>query len=64
MKPFDIRIIAAAERRQMVPYSDMHVWRLEKAGKFPKRIKLGANRVGWLLNEVEDWIATKAAERG
>jgi prophage regulatory protein len=64
MTSLTTRIITAAERRQMVPYSDMHVWRLEKAGKFPKRIKLGANRVGWLLSEVEDWIARKVAERG
>jgi prophage regulatory protein len=64
MTSLTTRIITAAERRQMVPYSDMHVWRLEKAGKFPKRIKLGANRVGWLLSEFEDWIARKVAERG
>ncbi len=56
-------LFAAAERRKLVPYSDMQIWRFERDGKFPKRIKLGANRVGWLLSEVEDWIAEKAAER-
>jgi prophage regulatory protein len=57
------RIITAAERRRMVPYSDMHIWRLEKAGQFPKRLKLGPNRVGWLLSEVEGWIRTRAEAR-
>ncbi len=58
------RIISAKERRQLVPYSDMHIWRLEQAGRFPKRIKLGENgRVGWLLSEIEVWIKEKVAER-
>jgi|TARA_R110000803_G_scaffold85370_4_gene151729 prophage regulatory protein len=58
------RIILAPERRQYVPYSDMHIWRLEKAGTFPKRIKLGPNRVGWSLQEVVDWMDARKAERG
>ncbi len=39
------RIISAKERRSMIPYSDMQIWRLEKAQKFPPRIQLGPNRV-------------------
>ncbi len=41
----------------------MHIWRLEQAGTFPKRIKLGPNRVGWLLSEVEQWIEERAQAR-
>jgi prophage regulatory protein len=57
-------IINAAERRRRVPFSDMHIWRLEKAGKFPKRIKLGEHRVGWDLDEVMAWIEDRKARRG
>jgi prophage regulatory protein len=57
------RIIRAAERRRRVPFSDMHIWRLERAGKFPKRIKLGDRRVGWDLDEVIAWIETRKALR-
>ena len=53
------RVISAKERRQMIPYSDMHIWRLEKAGIFPRRIRLGAGRVGWSLRELVDWIEKK-----
>jgi prophage regulatory protein len=60
---FEDRIISSKERRILVPYSDMHVWRLEQAGQFPKRIKLGPNRVGWSLQEVLDWIEARKAER-
>ena len=60
------RIISSRERRQRIPYSDMHIWRLEKAGKFPRRIKLGPSptgRVGWRLSEIMNWIEERAAER-
>jgi prophage regulatory protein len=58
------RIIMAPERRQLVPYSDMHIWRLENAGKFPKRIKLSPNgRVGWSLQEILAWIDARKSER-
>ena len=57
------RIIRAPERRQLVPYSDMHIWRLEKAELFPKRIKLGPQSVGWSLREVREWIEERKADR-
>ena len=57
------KIITAPERRELVPFSDMHIWRMEKAGAFPKRIKLGPNRIGWSVNEINDWIASRKSER-
>ena len=57
------RIIVAQERRELVPYSDMHIWRMEQAGTFPKRVKLGPHRVGWSLHEVLEWIEDRKAER-
>jgi prophage regulatory protein len=57
------RIISASERRQIVPYSDMHIWRLERNNKFPKRVHLGPRRVGWSLNEIMEWINARKSER-
>jgi prophage regulatory protein len=57
------RIMSAAERRKLVPYSDMHIWRLERGGKFPKRVRVGANRVGWSEAEVMFWIEARKTER-
>ncbi len=57
------RIVSAKERRRLIPYSDMHIWRLEKAGRFPKRIRLGENRVGWSFRELQEWIAARKLER-
>jgi prophage regulatory protein len=42
-----------------IPYSFAHIARMEKAGQFPKRIQLGACRVAWWEDEVEDWKASR-----
>jgi prophage regulatory protein len=47
----------------LVQYSPQHIARLEKAGQFPQRIRLGQNRVAWLLSEVEDWIDERLRAR-
>jgi prophage regulatory protein len=46
-----------------IRYSKVQLWRLEKAGKFPKRIPLGPARHGWSEDEIDAWIASKIAER-
>lgn len=51
-----LRIITKKELRELVPYTPQHIHRLEKAGRFPKRLQLGPNRVGWRLTDIEDWI--------
>ncbi|MDC1482019.1 AlpA family phage regulatory protein [Ascidiaceihabitans sp.] len=38
--------------QEIVPYSASHIWRLERAGEFPQRVRLGGNRVAWLQSEV------------
>ncbi len=44
--------------KEMVPYSRQHIARMEKEDppRFPKRVVFSKNRVGWVLEEVEDWI--------
>ena len=44
-------------------YSPQHIARLEKAGKFPKRVQLGSNRVGWVESEVLDWLEERLLAR-
>ncbi|MDY0384636.1 helix-turn-helix transcriptional regulator [Trichlorobacter sp.] len=44
---------------QKVQLSDTTIWRLEKAGKFPKRRQLSPGRVGWLASEVDAWIESR-----
>ena len=46
-----------------VPYCPAHIARLEAAGDFPKRVKLGACRVAWVTEEVEAWIEVRIGNR-
>ena len=52
-------IINKKQLALIVPYSPQHILRLEKLGKFPKRIKIGERRVGWRLSDVEAWLAER-----
>ena len=57
------RIIRKAELCSRVGYSDVHVWRLERDGKFPKRVQLGPRSVGWIESEVDDWLQRRIDAR-
>ena len=57
------RLITRHELRMMIPFTPQHILRLEKKGRFPRRIRLGENRVAWLLTEIEAWIAERKAAR-
>lgn len=54
-----LRIITQRDLRLIVPYTPQHILRLEKAGKFPRRLIIGGNRVGWLLTDIEVWIKSR-----
>ena len=51
------------ELKELVLYSPQHIARLEKADKFPKRVQLGPNRVGWVEREVLDWLEERLRQR-
>ena len=57
------RIIDWKELDKLVPYTKQHIARLEKTGAFPRRLKIGANRVGWRLIEILEWMKQKQEER-
>lgn len=46
-----------------IPYSKPHLWRLEKAGKFPKRVPLGAGRYGYVESEIDNHVEALIAAR-
>lgn len=51
-----MRLLSKRQVKEMVLYSPQHIARLEKAGKFPRRVQIGPNRVGWVEDEVRDWL--------
>ena len=58
-----MRILSKRQVKELVLYSTQHIARLEKAGQFPQRVRLGPNRVGWVEREVLDWLEERMARR-
>ena len=58
-----MRLLSKKQVREIVLYSPAHIARLEVAGQFPKRVRLGAGRVGWVDEEVQEWLRARIAER-
>ncbi len=63
IQPTD-RFIRKSEVSKLTGLSSTSIWRLSKAGNFPKSIKIGENAVRYSLNEILAWIETKKSERG
>ena len=53
----------AALRERGIPYGKVQLWRLEKAGRFPKRVPLSPSRIAWIESEVDAWIKKRGAAR-
>ena len=57
------RIVREAERKAItgVPTSGWYV--MQAKGTAPKPVRLGPRSVGWLLSELQGWIAAQRAKR-
>ena len=55
------KIVRKKELCGLVGLSYSTIYRLERAGRFPRRRRLGDNSVGWLLSEVAEWMAARTA---
>jgi len=60
-----MRILGYDELRfdKGIPYSRTQIWRLEKQGRFPKRMLLGSARHGWADHEIDEWIKSRLMAR-
>ena len=55
------RYLRLPEVQAIVTYSKVHLYRMERRGDFPRRLKLGPNRVVWKLSEILAWVERKRA---
>lgn len=53
------RVVREAERLKITGRSRATWWLDEKSGNAPKRIRIGANAVGWRLSELMEWLQTR-----
>jgi len=50
------RIVRRNQLLELIGVSSTTQWRMERAGQFPARVKIGKGLVGWHLVEVEKWL--------
>ena len=61
-----MRFLTKRQVRELTTLSFTQVDRLEAAGKFPKRMRLGDypnSRVVWIEEEILEWMRQRIAER-
>jgi prophage regulatory protein len=47
-------------RKKKIPFSRTHLLELEKAGRFPKRVKIGGYGIAWWEDEIDRWKVERA----
>jgi prophage regulatory protein len=57
------RIFSITELRTEVGLSQRTIWEMVSAGSFPRPIRIGPRRVGWLATEIDAWLADRIRER-
>jgi prophage regulatory protein len=57
------RLLSLDEVRHLIPYSASQIYRLEHQDRFPRRLRIGPNRVAWLQDEVESWVQQRIDDR-
>ena len=57
------RLLSIRQVCNRVPYHRVYIHRLVARGAFPKPVKTGKRRNGWIEAEVEAWIAERIARR-
>jgi prophage regulatory protein len=58
------RIIRPKVTSERIGYSLTQLWRLERDGKFPRRVRLSPHAVGHFEDEVDDWIRNRVRGAG
>lgn len=55
------RIVRPAEASAITGRSLASIWRDERAGRFPQRIRIGENAVGYRLSSLQQWLDSREA---
>jgi prophage regulatory protein len=53
------RLLRLPEVMRVTGMRRVTIWRNERAGKFPRRVRLGIRAIGWRESEISRWIAER-----
>ena len=54
-----MKVIRQKQAIELTGLSRTSLWRLERAGMFPLRRRIGRQAVGWLASDIDEWLATR-----
>jgi prophage regulatory protein len=60
----DGRLLRVPEAAKLAGISRATIYRLERAGRFPRRVQISENAVGWHEHEVRAWKAVRSRRGG
>lgn len=52
-----------ALRQKGITLSKCQLWRLEREGKFPRRVHVSARSIAWAADEIDDYVRQRMAAR-
>lgn len=58
------RVLRAADVMERTGLGRTSIWRLERAGDFPRRRQITPGAVGWLTDEVDAWLDSRPVVGG
>jgi prophage regulatory protein len=61
VEPDEIEFIRLPEVKRLTGLSTATIYRMAKAGEFPRQVKLGAQAVAWVKSEVLAWNKERIA---
>jgi prophage regulatory protein len=56
------RFLTIFQVLERIPFSKPHIYRLMRRHQFPRQIRVGARRVGWLESDIDRFIEEKISE--
>lgn len=55
----DLQFLSMKEVCALTGYSRTHIYRMERAGEFIRRRKMGLSKIGFLRVEFEAWVRSR-----
>jgi len=55
----ELRMLTMKQVCELTSYCPQHIYRLERLGRFPKRVRMGANRICYRFTDVQAWLQAR-----